>query len=709
MEGLSSAYPLPLVLAGPILRHVTPDSVTVWFASSRQLFLELHVYDAAGNRLGCSQPPDSPVAYQTSLAEPLQTSVMLGENLWITLVEARPDRVGTPFPQDQLLTYDLTNTANRQPLDLEDVCLAGETRPGFYIPSQLGQIAYGSCRKPHGPSIGDDRSVQKADSLALLARHLATNKTNFSERPALLFLVGDQIYADDVLPPLMHFVQDMAVNLLGKDIPLPDIGHISHLDTHGRMRLKKELGFTSSSNNPQVLTFGEYAVLYLVTLGNRLDFRFDEGENGNADERSLYAFINSQAEVRKTFANIPTYMNFDDHDITDDWNLCRSWYDRIRSSSASTRVISNALAAYWAFQGWGNAPATYPETFRNTIMAHLLDPADEQKAEAFDFHTWKFRRWSFVLETSPPIFVMDSRTQRDFGTHNQAPQLMDRYALDGMREEWINLLRRQKIESPQTVTPLFITGTPVFGFSSIEWLQYFLYRLGLLSGNLFRVFSASGLDVESWIANRRGFSFFLDTLLLRMGLRKAAFLSGDVHYSFVNRATYINRSNVLKPQSDSNDWNQPPTLECLQLTSSALRNTPGASRYMETFLANWAVKRKHGHCSPETLPWWERWGLWRLFRYDTWTMKAWGIAGRPLQPVSLPWWRYLLIWRVLKVENGKISLRTDLNWITSRPNVALVYLRAGEVVKQVLVSGDEGEHWLVYDIPKIDTGKEQNK
>lgn len=703
MEESPSQLSLPTVLAGPILRRVTPESVTVWLASSRQLFLELRVYAPTGDRVGCSLPPDSPQQHRVSWNKPLQTSVPLGENLWITLVEACPDRVGDPFPSDTLLTYELLDTAEDKLLDLDDVCLTGETRPGFFIPSELQVIAYGSCRKPHGSAVSDDRTVQKADSLALLARQMEMHACDLNERPALLFLVGDQIYADDVLPPLMQFVQEMAPRLLGRNIPLPEMGVISHLDTHARMRLRRKLGLTSTAKNPHVLSFGEYAVLYLVTLGNRIGFQYEAGANGNEDERSLYEFLNSQAEVRKTFANIPTYMNFDDHDVTDDWNLCRSWYDTIRNKPASTRVISNALAAYWAFQSWGNAPAAYPEHFRNVIMEHLFDPENPKKAEAFDFHTWKFRHWGFVLQTTPPVFVMDSRTQRDYGTHNEPPQLMDRYALDWMREEWLNIRDRVK------GTPLFITGTPVFGFSSIEWLQHAAYRLGLLLGNLFRIFSASGLDVESWIANRRGFSFFLDTMLLRMGLKKAVFLSGDVHYSFVNRATYINHSNLLKPQSETNDWHKPPTLECLQLTSSAIRNTPGASRYMETFLANWAVKRKYGHCSPETLPWWERWGLWRFFRYDIWMMKARGIPGRPLQPnTSVPWWRYLLIWRVLKVENGKISLRTDLNWITSRPNVALVYFRNGEVVRQVLVSGDEGENWLVYDIPQIDSGKEQD-
>lgn len=72
-------------------------------------------------------------------------------------------------------------------------------------------------------------------------------------------------------------------------------------------------------------------------------------------------FLDSQADIRKVLANMPTYMSFDDHDITDDWNLNRSWYDRVRSSVSGTRVIAHALTAAWAFQAWGNEPHNTPK------------------------------------------------------------------------------------------------------------------------------------------------------------------------------------------------------------------------------------------------------------------------------------------------------------------------------------------------------------
>ena len=47
----------------------------------------------------------------------------------------------------------------------------------------------------------------------------------------------------------------------------------------------------------------------------------------------LTSFHDGLAKVRRAMANIPTYMIFDDHDFTDDWNLNPMWYDRVYTTS----------------------------------------------------------------------------------------------------------------------------------------------------------------------------------------------------------------------------------------------------------------------------------------------------------------------------------------------------------------------------------------
>ena len=689
--------PLPTLLAGPIVRRVTAQQATIWLASSHELPLELRLFDANNNPV--SQPGGLPT-YQNSRPRPPQTSVQLGDNLWVTLLEAQPLQVHGSFPLDTLLSYELYDTDAQTILDLNEVCLNGETRPGFYIPSQIQVLAYGSCRKAHGLTFNDDDHMQDKDSLALLADHLQECIHNLAERPAMLFLVGDQMYADDVHPELLSFVQKLAVQLMGRDIPLPIAGCSSQFPIAQYKGLKTTCGLTSSSKYGHVLSFGEYAALYLVMLGNRVGFEcspavpiqgaevfkldfYDSAKEEAFEQRSLFQFVQSQPQVRKTFANIPTYMNFDDHDITDDWNLSRSWYDAVRHNRDGTRVISNALAAYWAFQAWGNEPSTFAPWFIRRITNHLFDPEDPVKANAYDFHLWKLRRWNFVLPTNPPIFVTDSRTQRDFGRNNEPPHLMDRYALDWMRGEWLDITNKEQ-------TPIIITATPVCGFSSIEWLQYFLYGLNRFLGNYITFLSASSLDVESWIANRRGFAFFMDTLLVRMNLRKVTFLSGDVHYSFANKALYINEKQPAGQEA----------LHCIQFTSSALRNTPRNWRVVKIFLANWAVKTRSGVCNPETLPWWERVFFWRIFMRKIWKLRVNGISGQEEhQPDDTKRsWKHLLVWRRFRIRAGRLDIRPNPHWITSRPNIALVYLQKGEAYKQRLLSGDNREHNLIYQI-----------
>jgi hypothetical protein len=64
-------------------------------------------------------------------------------------------------------------------------------------------------------------------------------------------------------------------------------------------------------------------------------------------------------KVRRTLANVPTYMIMDDHDATDDWNLNPIWVDRVNNTTFGRAILRNALASYTLFQDWGNDPVRY--------------------------------------------------------------------------------------------------------------------------------------------------------------------------------------------------------------------------------------------------------------------------------------------------------------------------------------------------------------
>ncbi len=722
---------LPLILAGPILRRTTPKSVTVWLACSRyQKNLILSIYNENGEEIGTSLIQDTPNAaeYQT-LLDNRQQIAPLGDNLFVTLLVAKPYN-NDCFPLDTLLGYSVAirddpQTEPQVLPEIADVCLAGESRPSFYITKKLRMLAYGSCRKPHGLSFDDQGVTQHKDSLALLADHLEENGHDLDKRPSHLFLVGDQIYADEIPQFVMPYVQKLAVQLLGHDIPLPpvvvgnDAIGLENLSIEDRCKLKKTCGLTSDAKDTQnkelvhLFGFGEYAVMYLLAFGNRINFSVPADAPDSADAQSLRDFLASQAQTRKTFANIATYMMFDDHDVTDDWNLNRSWYNQVQSSPPGTRVVSNALAAFWAFQGWGNMPeGHFPEDFPLMLQNHLMQPDNAEAAARFDFTLHEFHRWAFTLPTTPPVFVLDCRTQRDFGTFNSPPNLLDRYAINTLHDSWFTINEPPNpdnsdeytclcdVHQPPGGSPIFITGTPVLGFSVIEWAQEFLYRTGFLLGVSTGKLSASNLDIESWIANKQGFSGLLNTIRRTLGYKTATFIAGDVHYSFTNRAVFT---------CQCGDEKEPSRLDCLQLTSSALRNTPPTGQYLETLLANAVTKTRRGYSKPETLPWWQRLFFWRFLKQDVWKIEVSGIPGKAKDPRPAPdpahqaWWEPVVVWlldnfwRKLEPRYGQCT-DDHTYWITCRPNVALVYFKDGEVTKQVLLSGDQRERSLTFEI-----------
>lgn len=73
--------------------------------------------------------------------------------------------------------------------------------------------------------------------------------------------------------------------------------------------------------------------------------------------------------VRRVMANTPTYLMFDDHEITDDWYITRDVADRLlgldppQSSfwgkHVGPRILRNGLSAYAIFQHWGNVPEDF--------------------------------------------------------------------------------------------------------------------------------------------------------------------------------------------------------------------------------------------------------------------------------------------------------------------------------------------------------------
>lgn len=565
------------VLAGPILRRTTKSRVCVWLATPEPVCLQLTVTGGDNNPLGTG-----------GMDAMNLRGVQLGEHLFVHLLQARS---GDPsgYPLDTLMYYriDEIRDEGSSPLfsdeEIRQFTYGAHPCPSFFIPSTLKNLLHGSCRKPHGKCTSAD---------ALSRGHVLMQETcdDLDSRPAILFLTGDQIYADDVAISLNAGLREQAVRLTGCAERMPEVGDPRDIPLHGRKQILKETrsGFSSGESENHLLSFGEYAAMYLYTFGNLSAWEpvweWDElqnlgiaqGEEEHAREALsdqtayLRTFHGTLPDIRRLLANITTYMMFDDHDVTDDWNITHSWYDNVRESELGRRIVSNALAACWAFQSWGNDPDNFHKDMVWSIQQRLTDQNDNPDiAERYDLHTWKHRGWGFSVPSVPPIIAIDSRTQRQYDNYDQPAQLMDRYALDWLRVEWAKVVTDNNI--PSGTWPVLIAATPVLGFTPIEELQNKIPRLAKLFVKRYLSFlpGIAGyidrklvniMDIESWTANEKGYKALFDALQDRMKLPGCLFLSGDVHYAFTADGEFVCEGERFS---------------CLQLTSSAMNNMPG--------------------------------------------------------------------------------------------------------------------------------------
>lgn len=182
----------PLLLCGPMLRAVTPTSVSVFVALKHPRKVRLSVL-----------PPGSSTA---PLGEIEVDSRKLGAYLHVALVTLT---LGRPLAAGSVYRYNITLTASgtRDSLDtgpttqtLSDLgLLTGSlglgydknALPSFALPPGLPylKLAHGSCRKPHG---------ERRDAFPILDTIIRHTRSDPFARPHQLFLTGDQIYADDV-------------------------------------------------------------------------------------------------------------------------------------------------------------------------------------------------------------------------------------------------------------------------------------------------------------------------------------------------------------------------------------------------------------------------------------------------------------------------------------------------------------------------------
>jgi PhoD-like phosphatase len=314
------------LVLGPLLRYVGETDAVIWVETDEACEVE-----ALGARAGtfcicghhyalvCARDlePSSWHEYEVSLD---------GERVW--------PLEGSEFPPSAFRTYPMED-----PL----------------------QVAFGSCRvaAPHVPPFSlrkdEDERGREIDALYTLAHRMRGEPR---ERwPDALLMLGDQVYADELSPATLSFVESR------RD---PDEGP-------GR----------------RVVDYEEYTWLYRESW--------------------------SDPTIRWLLSTVPTAMIFDDHDVHDDWNISSSWLEEMRQNDWWHEHVTGALMSYWVYQHLGNlSPAAQEE---DPVLPRVRESEDGQQilrayVEGADRESAS-SRWSYCRDLGGTrVIVIDSRAGR---------------------------------------------------------------------------------------------------------------------------------------------------------------------------------------------------------------------------------------------------------------------------------------------------------
>ncbi|POA16787.1 hypothetical protein C1886_25380 [Pseudomonas sp. FW300-N1A1] len=521
---LDTQSPLPAVLVGPLLRRLEPTRLVLWLVGSRALTLTLRLSTGGDIALDASRCQVIPV----------------GSQAFIHLIDVNLDAA---LPCDVAIEYDLLITqADGTSSGIAEwaphLMYGDAQQPNFVLRSRIDQLLHGSCRKPHHHA---------PDGLLCVDQLLATTPVA-EQRPALLMMSGDQVYADDVAGPMLRAIHALIerLGLFGEHLDGAVVndsaalyGHpasyyhradlLPALSSNETLRERFFGGarkpiFTSSSADNHLVTFAEVMAMYLLVWSpTPWTLIAPQPPALTAPRKELYeleqvridAFKEGLGGVARVFAHLPCLMIFDDHDITDDWNLSAQWEETAYGHPFSKRIIGNALIAYMLCQGWGNNPDAFTALVDKTHALNARDGyLDSAAQDALISDLLRFQQWHYVLPTTPALVVLDTRTRRWRSEFNlkQPSGLLDWEALSELQQELL--------DHPSAI---IVSPAPVFGVKLIETVQ--------------KVFSWCGypllVDAENWMAHRGAAQVILNIFRHSRTPGNYVILSGDVHYSFV--------------------------------------------------------------------------------------------------------------------------------------------------------------------------------
>ncbi|HEY4348593.1 MAG TPA: alkaline phosphatase D family protein [Gaiellaceae bacterium] len=249
-------------------------------------------------------------------------------------------------------------------LDGRSVWPPGDGRPASAIHTRRGerhsQLAFGSCRvgapqrAPYTLPPAEDPEGVGIDALWAYSRALQNGSKPW---PDGLLLLGDQVYADEVSPATLDFIKSRR----------------SVEDPPGE----------------GVADFEEYTRLYRESW--------------------------SDPDIRWLLSTVPSTMIFDDHEVSDDWNISAAWLDEIRREPWWNDRVIGAFMSYWIYQHLGNlSPPEFAEDSLFPLVQSDDDAGPRLRAEAFKWDRESAAsRWAYYRDFGRSrLLVIDSRAAR---------------------------------------------------------------------------------------------------------------------------------------------------------------------------------------------------------------------------------------------------------------------------------------------------------
>ena len=311
---MTSPNPLPLVLAGPVLRRLEPQRLAIWLVTTQPLQPEF-VCPASEVQVDCQVVP-------------------IGRHAYVHLLDIQ---FASPLPCNQLLDYDLLINGQGIADWAPHLLYPGNPRPSLVLRERLDHLLHGSCRKPHHPA---------ADGL-LCADRLLQRCKKPEDRPAVLVMTGDQVYADDVAGPMLRAIHSLIsrLGLFDEQLEGAVVGDSQALYQHPAsyyhradllpalerndtlrerfFRGKRKPIFSSSNADNHLVTLAEVMAMYLLVWSPVPWQLVDLGiPSGLSDEHQaryrhelplIQGFADNLGQVARVMAHLPCLMIFDDN------------------------------------------------------------------------------------------------------------------------------------------------------------------------------------------------------------------------------------------------------------------------------------------------------------------------------------------------------------------------------------------------------------